>query len=150
MLYGCQCNKTNVTYAVTPTDNCLGATVACTPESGSTFNKGVTLVSCLATDTSGNTNGCTFTVTINDTEAPGISCPAPIEASTDPSQCSKSNVTYIATPTDNCPGAALLCTPASGSTFDKGVTLVSCLAREAARNTKGGTCTGTITDTEDQ
>ncbi len=143
-----QCSRSNVIYSVTPTDNCPGATVVCAPVSGSTFSKGVTTVSCLASDASGNTNGCTFTVTINDTEAPGITCPAPIVANTDPGQCSKTNVVYAVIPTDNCPGATVVCAPVSGSTFSKGVTTVSCLASDASGNTSGCTFTVTISDTE--
>src|ERR1041385_1728673 len=88
-----QCTKSNVTYAAVITDNCPDATVVCTPSSGSTFAKGVSTVSCIATDAAGNTNGCSFTVTINDLEPPAITCPAPILANTDGGQCSKSNIT---------------------------------------------------------
>lgn len=48
------------------TDNCPGATVACLPPSGSSFSAGTTPVTCTATDTSGNTAGCSFTVTVWD------------------------------------------------------------------------------------
>jgi hypothetical protein len=37
-------------------------TVSCTPRSGSTFPIGDTVVTCVATDTDGHTNSCTFTV----------------------------------------------------------------------------------------
>jgi len=51
-----------VTYpAPTVWDNC-GATVTCTPPSGSTFPVGDTLVACLAVDDSGNSETCCFTV----------------------------------------------------------------------------------------
>jgi hypothetical protein len=44
------------------TDNCPGASAVCTPPSGSSFPLGVTTVSCTATDGSGNTSSCSFTV----------------------------------------------------------------------------------------
>jgi hypothetical protein len=47
-------------------DNCPGVNVVCTPASGSTFPAGVTTVSCTATDGSGNTASCSFTVTTFD------------------------------------------------------------------------------------
>jgi subtilisin-like proprotein convertase family protein len=45
-------------------DNCPGVGAACVPPSGSTFPPGDTTDSCTATDASGNTAACTFTVTI--------------------------------------------------------------------------------------
>jgi len=47
-------------------DNCPGATASCSPPSGSTFGFGTTPVSCTATDTSGNMNSCTTSVTVAD------------------------------------------------------------------------------------
>lgn len=48
----------------TASDNCPGVTVACVPPSGSTFPIGTTTVTCTATDASGNTATCSFTVTV--------------------------------------------------------------------------------------
>src|SRR5262249_27353598 len=48
--------------APTASDNCPGVTASCTPASGSMFPVGTTTVTCTATDTSGNTASCTFTV----------------------------------------------------------------------------------------
>jgi hypothetical protein len=48
----------------TATDNCPGVTTVCTPPSGSTFPVGVTTVTCTATDASGNTASCSFTVSV--------------------------------------------------------------------------------------
>src|SRR5581483_5077593 len=56
---------TNVTYPPpTASDNCPGVTTSCTPPSGSTFPVGTSTVTCTATDTSGNTASCSFTVTV--------------------------------------------------------------------------------------
>ncbi len=46
------------------TDNCPGVTASCSPASGSTFPVGTTTVTCTATDASGNTATCSFTVTV--------------------------------------------------------------------------------------
>src|SRR5262249_48747864 len=75
-----QCSRSNVTFVVTANDNCSGVTVVSIPPSGSTFPLGTTVVTNIATDTSGNQTICTFTVntfsvTINDTEPPVITCP---------------------------------------------------------------------------
>ena len=48
------------------TDNCPGVTVACVPPSGTCFNVGTTTVTCTATDASGNTATCSFTITTFD------------------------------------------------------------------------------------
>jgi hypothetical protein len=37
---------------------------------------GLTMVTCTAVDATGNTNRCSFTVTVRDAEPPQISCPA--------------------------------------------------------------------------
>ena len=49
----------------TPTgaDNCPGVTVVCTPPSGSCLPIGTSIITCTATDASGNTASCSFTVT---------------------------------------------------------------------------------------
>src|SRR5439155_18673084 len=96
------CNAVVSFTPPTASDNCPGATVSCSPTNGATFPKGVTTVTCTATDASGNTNACTFTVTVNDTEAPHAVCPANIVVSTTPGSCA-SNVTFFAAATANCP-----------------------------------------------
>ena len=47
-------------------DNCSGVTTVCSPPSGSCFSVGVSTVTCTATDASGNTATCSFTVTTYD------------------------------------------------------------------------------------
>ena len=59
------------------TDNC-GATIASTHYSGDYFNVGTTTITYTVTDLSGNVSNCSFDVTVNDTEAPIVVCPAPI------------------------------------------------------------------------
>jgi hypothetical protein len=63
----------NVSYSASATDNC-SATVALSIASGSFFSVGTTGVSATATDASGNTALCTFTVTVSDNEAPAAVC----------------------------------------------------------------------------
>nr|MBX2870888.1 HYR domain-containing protein [Saprospiraceae bacterium] len=62
----------------TATDNCGTATVTQIegPASNDNFFPGTTTVSFLATDQSGNTATCSFTVTVNDNETPSVTfCP---------------------------------------------------------------------------
>ncbi|MBS1791963.1 MAG: HYR domain-containing protein [Acidobacteria bacterium] len=143
-----QCSAVATYTTPTPTDNCPGATASCVPASGSTFQKGVTTVTCTATDASNNTASCTFTVTVNDTQNPSITCPANISLNTAPGLCSAVATYTTPTPTDNCPGATAACVPASGSTFQKGVTTVTCTATDASNNTASCTFTVTVTDNQ--
>jgi hypothetical protein len=87
-------------------------------------------------------------VTIRDLEPPRITCPPEIVAETDPGQCSKSNVTYQATATDNCPGVTVACVPPSGSTFPLGATVVICTATDGSGNTARCEFTVTVRDLE--
>ncbi|MBL7962609.1 MAG: HYR domain-containing protein, partial [Flavobacteriales bacterium] len=116
----------------------------------STFPIGLTTVTYLVTDASGNTASCSFTVTVNDTQLPVISCPANINVSNNPGICGA--VVNYATPvgTDNCPGSVTSMTAglASGSTFPIGSTLVTYLVTDASGNTASCSFTVTVNDTE--
>jgi hypothetical protein len=50
------------------TDNCGNPVIACVPASGSFFPVGATTVTCTATDNAGNSNTCTFVVTVEETQ----------------------------------------------------------------------------------
>jgi hypothetical protein len=65
-----------VNYTVNYDDNCSGASIAQTAglASGATFPVGTTTNTFVVTDVGGNTATCSFTVTVNDTEAPVASC----------------------------------------------------------------------------
>ena len=118
--------------------------MTCAPAAGSTFVKGITTVTCTATDLKGNQSSCTFIVTVTDSQAPSITCPANIAKATDPNQCAAA-VSY-ATPaaSDNCAGVGpVTCTPSNGSTFAKGITTVTCSSTDASGNV--GSCAFTVT-----
>ncbi|HEY7547312.1 MAG TPA: HYR domain-containing protein, partial [Blastocatellia bacterium] len=131
-----QCSAVVNYPAPTVSDNCPGATSACNPASGSTFPKGVTTINCTATDSSGNSTACSFTITVNDNQPPAIACPASITL-TAARPGDASIVVNYAPPgfSDNCAGATVVCSPASGTTFPLGVTTVTCTATDAAGNT---------------
>ena len=145
-----QSNDTNQCGAVvnypapTTTGDC--GTITCSPASGSFFPVGTTTVTCTAS--AGPT--CSFTITVNDTQPPAITCPADITAVTDQSICTQPGspvcqvVTFAApVATDNCPGVTVVCVPPSGTCFTVGVTTVTCTATDASGNT--ATCSFTIT-----
>jgi hypothetical protein len=143
-----QCTRSNVTYATTANDNCSGVSYGCVPSTGTTFAHGTNGVTCTATDASGNTNRCSFSVVIADAQGPTIACPANIMTSTDPGQCSKSNLTFAATATDNCSGVSYSCVPAGGSTFVSGIHSVTCMATDASGNMTNCGFTVMVSDTE--
>jgi len=64
-----RCNRSNVTFAVSATDNCGVTNLVSVPPSGSTFPSGVTTVTNTRTDASGNTSSCTFTVRVTENES---------------------------------------------------------------------------------
>jgi hypothetical protein len=117
------------------------------PLSGSAFAKGVTTVTCTVTDASKNQMACSFTVTVNDTQAPTITCPAnQIRALNNPTDTSLV-VNYPAPVfSDNCPGASVACVPPSGSAFALGTTTVTCTATDTANNKTSCAFTVTIFD----
>ena len=133
-----------VTFSVTAADNCPGVTVATDIASGSTFAKGVTTVHATATDAAGNIATCSFTVTVNDTENPVISCPSSITL--EPTCPTGAIATYTApVGTDNCPGATTARTAggASGTVFPIGTTTVTHTVTDASGNT--ASCSFTVT-----
>ncbi len=136
------------------TDNCTPpptVTIQSGLPSGSAFPKGITVVTWKATDGAGLTKTCTFRVTVNDTQAPTISCPASQSLNTDANLCSA--VATYTTPTgaDNCtppPTVVKMSGLASGSAFPKGSSTVVWKATDGAGLTK--TCSFTVTVTDAQ
>jgi hypothetical protein len=101
--------------------------------SGAQFPIGTTTNTFVATDASGNTSTCSFNVTVNDTQAPVITCPSNINKIA--TSAAGAVVTYN-TPvgTDNCTGAITtrIAGLASGATFPIGTTTVTYQVKDAA------------------
>ncbi|HEX9223377.1 MAG TPA: HYR domain-containing protein [Candidatus Acidoferrales bacterium] len=136
-----------VTFAATATDVVDGTDpVTCSRASGSIFPLGTTTVTCSATDSVGNTSTGSFTVTVADTTPPTLQLPSSIiKEATGPSGAV---VSYGASATDNVDGPLpVTCSPASGSTFPLGVTVVTCSATDKAGNTSSGSFIVTVQDT---
>jgi hypothetical protein len=62
-----------VTFSASATDNC-SAVITYSHASGSAFPVGTTTVTATATDPAGNTDVCTFDITVTDNEDPVITC----------------------------------------------------------------------------
>ncbi|MEW5994273.1 MAG: HYR domain-containing protein [Candidatus Zixiibacteriota bacterium] len=123
-----------VAFAATATDNCAGVIVTADPPSGAFFDIGVTTVTVTASDSSGNTDTCVFTVAIDDTEPPIANCPTQITVGNDSGQCG-AVVQYQVTATDNCPGVDVATSPPTGSFFPVGTTFVDVTAVDSSGNT---------------
>jgi hypothetical protein len=116
-----------VNFTTSATDNCSTPTVVNTPANNRTTK--------------------TFTVTVRDTQAPTITAPADISVNALAGTCS-APVSYSANASDNCSGVAVSYSPASGSTFVKGTTVVTATATDAAGNTTSCTFNVTVNDTQ--
>jgi uncharacterized repeat protein (TIGR01451 family) len=138
-----------VTYTTPTADGCPVPTVTCSPASGSAFAKGVTTVTCTASNGVSPDATCSFTVTVKDSEAPVCHLPADITQNNDAGLCT-AVVTYTATATDNCGSATITCNPASGFAFPKGTTTVNCTASDDSPDSPDTNCSFTVTvkDTE--
>jgi hypothetical protein len=127
----------SVTYSAPATTDAVGGsgTAACAPASASNFTLGTTTVTCIASDAAGNAAApTTFKVVVRDTTAPAIA--AHVDVVAEATSAAGASVTYSApATTDAVDGnGTAACSPASGSTFALGATVVTCSARDAAGN----------------
>ncbi|MGI8580732.1 MAG: beta strand repeat-containing protein, partial [Chitinophagaceae bacterium] len=141
---GANCTATVPDYTGlgSASDNCSGTvTITQSPAIGSTVSGvGSFTVTLTATDASGNSSTCTFTVTVVDNEKPVITCPAPVTQNNDAGVCG-ATVTFAATATDNCTGTVITYSQNPGTVFPVGTTTVTATATDASKNT--ATCTFT-------
>jgi hypothetical protein len=138
-----------VTYTTpTATDNCSPAPTVVRvsgPASGSAFSAGTTTCVWRSTDGASRSSTCSFTVTVTDNQAPGISCPASQSVTAAPGQCSATVYYSNPTATDNCGviSVYLLSGLASGSLFPQGATVNTWRAVDV--NGLSQTCSFTVT-----
>ncbi|MCH4823312.1 HYR domain-containing protein [Gramella lutea] len=147
----------NVDYAVVNfadpslSDNC-GATLTQTegPVSGSQFPLGTTTITFEAIDNAGNTSTCSFSITVNDSEAPTINCPTDINQSVDTGSCDAVVNYTLPTASDNSGvvNLSLVSGPASGESFPLGTTTVTYRATDDEGNFVE--CSFDVTISDDQ
>jgi len=135
-------NATNVSWTPpTWTDNCTSPVTDVTPSHSppATFPIGVTSVTYTAKDAAMNATVCSFTVTVNDAEAPsfGATCPATITVNADLDACDTMVSWTPPTATDNngTPTVTQVQGLAPGSPFAVGTTHIRYRAVDAANNT---------------
>lgn len=132
----------NVTFFVGGTsfvDPPPAPTVTCDHNSGDLFPLGETIVHCTATDSFGSVSG-SFPVFVHDSGGPTVTVPADIVTG-------NPVVTYTVTANDAIDGSVTAnCSPASGSTFDLGTTVVQCIAYDSQGNAGYGTFNVTVSN----
>ena len=147
-----------VNYIVDGTDNCIGYNILQTAglASGSIFPIGITTNTFQITDASGHTATCSFTVTINETEAPTISCVTDQTRNTNNGVCTYTVVGTEFNPTafaDNCTGSTISndynnSNTLAGAIFPKGTTTVTWTVTDASGNTATCSFDVTVNDTQ--
>ena len=118
-----------VNYTVTVSGGCPPITTNCVPPSGSVFPIGATTVNCSATDSCGQSNSCSFTVTVSPPLPLSITCPSNITVTT--TNPDGAVVNYTVTVSGGCPPITTNCAPPSGSVFPIGTTTVNCSATDS-------------------
>jgi gliding motility-associated-like protein len=125
-------------------DNCGVASVS--NDAPVNFPIGSTTVTWTVIDDSGNTSTCEQLVTITDDEAPQITCPSDINATTDLGSCFATVSLGTTVTSDNC-GVASVSNDAP-ATFPIGTTTVTWTVIDDAGNTS--TCEQIVTVTDDE
>ncbi|XP_071952997.1 receptor-type tyrosine-protein phosphatase F-like isoform X1 [Antedon mediterranea] len=140
--------KALVSYTTpTATDNVDGpVTVTCMPLSGDMFAVGTTVVNCTAQDDAGNSNFCTFEVTIADDENPVLNCPGNKSLPTDEGKAYSTYVPQV-NATDNVDGT-LNANCSFPENFPLGPTIVNCTAEDGSMNEVKCNFTVTVSDDE--
>ena len=106
-------------------------------------------VTLTVTDSSGNFQTCTSSVTVIDSIAPVItSCPSDIQIPTSTGEC-QALVTWVApTGSDNCSSVSLTASHLPGTTFPIGATTVTYTAEDASGNKSTCSFLVSVVDTE--
>jgi gliding motility-associated-like protein len=143
IMTGPGCTQSVTWNAPIVTDNCTLASVVESHSPGFNFPKGTTTVTYTATDAAGNIATCSFNVTVVDNIAPTLSgCSANRTVNANAS-CQAVVTWNPPTYSDNCLGTTLSSSRLSGSIFDKGTTVVTYTATDAAGNI--ATCSFNVT-----
>lgn len=146
------CSATATYGSISATDNCAAPSIVLQSgqASNTVFPVGVTTIVYRATDPSGNSSTCSFTVTVKDATPPTITCPANVVANNAPGLCSGVASYGSISATDNCaaPTITLVSGQASNTSFPVGVTTIVYRATDPSGNSSTCSFTVTIKDTE--
>jgi gliding motility-associated-like protein len=144
-LAAAKCDSIVTWSPATATDNCGAVVITSNIASGSLLPSGNNTITYTATDSSGNTATCSFSVRLLEVTAPVIKCPDTLIVATDSSNtsmCGASVMLALATATDNCGAATIKSDSLSGSYFKVGTTVVTYTATDLSGNT--ATCSAVV------
>ncbi|MFY7990139.1 MAG: HYR domain-containing protein [Fluviicola sp.] len=169
----CNFTQSGTGWDATANDNCSIASIIYTLTGATTgtgtslnnvsFNLGTTLVTWTATDGSGNTSSCSYTVLVRDTQLPAITnCGATgnQNVTTDNGACTftQTGTAWDATATDNCTVTSLTYSLSGATTgtgvslagvsFNQGLTTVTWTAIDTANNQVQCQFSVTVSDDE--
>lgn len=138
----------SISYSVSASDP-FGAdpspVISCNPPSGSVFQLGTTIITCTATDFTGNSSSDSFTITVNDTTPPTLTLPSDITV--DATDANGAVVSFAVSASDQVDlSPDVSCSPASESTFPVGITTVLCTATDDSGNSTSDTFTITVNE----
>ncbi|MEO1029820.1 MAG: HYR domain-containing protein [Bacteroidota bacterium] len=149
------CNSMVTVPAPTASDDCsftLTNDFTGTSDASGVYPLGTTTVIWTATDVGGNQNTCSFTVTVNDTEAPSITCPDDISTSVDSGMCNAIVTVPAPIVSDNCSNVTITNdfnnTADASGTYPTGTTTVTWTATDAVGNMTTCPQNITVNDTE--
>jgi len=129
----CDYQITDFTGLATVTDNCPGATISQIPSVGTEIGTGTHQVDLIATDVFGNTDTCSFDLTVTESINPTISCPS------DTVSCEPLLVYNSPNAADNCVGVSISQIDGTGLTsgnqFPVGVTVQTYEVTDLSGNT---------------
>ena len=114
---------------------------------GATFPVGVTTVTYTSTDADGMVSTCSFTVTVNDTESPVVTCisaTVTLDASGNASIVPASVLSGA--PTDNCSVASVTLSRSAFTCADLGISTVTVTVIDASGNSSNCNATVTVVD----
>jgi hypothetical protein len=149
------CSVSSITYTLSGATTGTGTTL-----DGITFNLGVTTVTWIITDGSGNTTSCSHTITVVDNEIPTISCIGNQNRNTDPGTCTymHNGIDWDATGSDNNGVISIIYvlsgattgtgTSLNGVTFNLGITTATWTITDNSGNTASCSHTITVEDVE--
>jgi hypothetical protein len=144
---GCQGTIPDLTVAsgLAYSVGCGAVSVSQSPAAGTLVGSGPTVVTITVSNLTGMAT-CQATVTVVDNQGPNVTCPANITA--EATSAAGRVVNFTPTAVDNCDGSpVIVSSPASGSTFPIGVTVVTVNASDVTGNTNTCTFTVTVRDT---
>ena len=132
-----------VSFTVSASDAVTEVTPVAVPASGSVFPIGTTTVNVSAPDAAGNPATASFSVTVSDTTPPVVTAPANITVIA--ASAAGTVVTFSVSAIDSVDGpVTATASPASGTLFPIGTTVVNVSATDAASNIGSASFTVTV------